>query len=100
MSNKPRKTRVFSPRHLFPTKTPMTLAEQIAIQLDAQIKRSRHVCEYEELGNDSLSVGYIHCTCGFILQSPFGYAQGAKQIEEHLARFHVIADPMGAKYRD
>jgi hypothetical protein len=100
MSNHAKKPRVVAAKRLFPMKTPLTLAERIAIQLDAQIKRDKHDCHYVELGNDSLSVGYVECTCGFVLQSPFGEPQGAKQVEEHRARFHVIHDPMGAKYRD
>lgn len=100
MSNRAKRRRVFSPKNIFPTKTPLTIAEQVAIKLDAQIRRDRHDAHYVELGNDSLSIGYIECTCGFVLQSPWGYAQGAAQVEDHLARFHVIHDPLGAKYRD
>ena len=100
MSNHPKKVRVVAPKNLFPTKTPMTLAERVAIHLDAQIKRDKHDIHYEELGRDGFSIGYVECTCGFVLQSPFGEPQGAKQIEEHRARFRVIHDPMGAKYRD
>ena len=99
MSNHP-KRRVIAPTRLFPTNTPLTLAEQMAIRLDAQIRRDKHDCHYVELGNDQITIGYVECTCGFVLQSPFGEPQGAKQIEDHRARFHVIHDPLGAKYRD
>lgn len=98
MSNRPK--RRITPARLFPTRTPLTLAEIMAIRLDAQVRRDKHDCHYVELGNDQISLGYIECTCGFVLQSPFGEAQGAKQVEEHRARFRVIHDPMGAKYRD
>lgn len=99
MSNHP-KRRIIAPKKFFPAKTPLTLAEQMAIRLDAQIRRDKHDCHYVELGNDAITLGYVECTCGFVIQSPFGEPQGAKQVEEHRARFHVIHDPMGAKYRD
>ena len=98
MSNRPKRRIV--PARLFPTRTPMTEAERLMARLSAQVRRDRHDCHYVELGNDSMSVGYVECTCGFVIQSPFGYAQGAKQVEDHRARFHVIHDPLGAKYRD
>ena len=96
MSNKARKPRVVNVTNLFPTKTPMTIAEKVAVMLDAQVRRAKHDAHYEDVGPN---MGFVKCTCGFIIMAPFGEAQGAIMIEEHYARFHVIADPLGAKYR-
>jgi hypothetical protein len=71
------------------TKTELALLKQLA--------KAKHVAEYRELGP---SMGEVDCSCGFVFPCPFGEHQGAKVIEDHYARFHVIHDPLGAKYRD
>lgn len=92
MSNRPRR-RVVSPKHLFPTRTPLTAYEVF----DELMMKVKHRAEYRELGE---RMGEVDCTCGFVMPCPFGEPQAAVVIEEHYARFHVIPDPMGAKYRD
>jgi hypothetical protein len=61
------------------------------------LRRARHEAHYIEIGD---RMGEVDCTCGFVMPCPFGEGQGAKTIEEHYAAFHVIPDPLGAKYRD
>ncbi len=92
MSNRP-KRRVINVKRLFPTKTPITAYEMFS----AIMMRAKHRAEYRELGD---RMGEVDCTCGFVMPAPFGEPQAAVIIEEHYARFHVIPDPMGAKYRD
>jgi hypothetical protein len=97
MSNRPKKPRVVNVTNLFPTKTLMTPAERVAVMLDSQLRRAKHDAHYEDVGPN---MGQVSCTCGFIIPAPFGEAQGAIMIEDHYARFHVIHDPLGAKYRN
>ena len=87
------KRRRISPKHLFPLTTPRTALEVF----DSLMMRVKHKAEYRELGD---RMGEVDCSCGFVMPAPFGAPQAAVIIEEHYARFHVIPDPMGAKYRD
>ncbi len=84
--------RTVTPQHIFPTRTPPTALEVF----DALMMRVKHKAEYRELGE---RMGEVDCTCGFVMPVPFGEPQAAIVIEEHYARYHVIPDPMGAKYR-
>lgn len=88
-----KRRRVITPKHLFPTTTPRTALEVF----DALMMRVKHKAEYRELGE---RMGEVDCNCGFVMPCPFGEPQAAVVIEEHYARYHVIPDPMGAKYRD
>lgn len=87
------KRRRISPKHLFPLTTPRTALEVF----DSLMMRVKHKAEYRELGD---RMGEVDCSCGFVMPAPFGEPQAAVIIEEHYARYHVIPDPMGAKYRD
>lgn len=97
MSNHARKKRVMRVESIFPMKTQMTAAERMAMILDSQLRRAKHDAHYEDVGPH---MGQVSCTCGFTIAAPFGEAQGAIMIEDHYARFHVIKDPLGAKYRN
>ena len=92
MSNRPHRRRV-TPSHLFPTRYALRPDEVF----NTLMMRVRHEAHYVELGE---RMGEVDCTCGYVIPCPYGEPQAAKAIEEHYAAFHVIPDPMGAKYRD
>lgn len=94
MSNHAKRRRVITPKHIFPTVTPASIHQAM---LTRQLMRAKHDPIYIELGE---RMGEVNCPCGFVQPAPFGDPQAAKIIEEHLAFFHAIPDPMGAKYRD
>jgi hypothetical protein len=92
MSNHARR-RVIRANQLFPKVTPASVHEA---RLTRQLMRATHEPVYIEIGE---RMGEVNCTCGFVQPAPFGEPQGEIIIEQHLAFFHVIPDPMGAKYR-
>lgn len=92
MSNHARRRRVFTSADLFPRTTRPTPGQMFS----ALMMRAKHDCHYEELGE---RMGALMCTCGFELPIPFGQPQYELEKEKHYAMFHVIPDPMGARYR-
>ncbi len=77
---------------MFPETTPMSIYEQ----LEAAMMAWKHEIHFEELG---AGVYAVVCTCPFEAPAPYGLEQAEKIKEQHYARWHVIPDPMGAKYR-
>ena len=41
----------------------------------------------------------VECSCGFRAPAPFGVEQATRILEQHLARYGLAPDPMGARYR-
>lgn len=93
MSNHARRRRVIRADQLFPKRVMPSPLEMF----NAIMMRAKHKAEYRELGE---RMGEVDCTCGFVMPAPFGEPQAAQIIEEHYAVFHVIHNPIGAKYRD
>jgi hypothetical protein len=92
VSNRPHR-RVTADR-LFPKKTPMSIFD---LFLRSKM-HAPHKIEIREIGD---RVYEVLCTkeCGFVAPA-YGEEHAARLRENHYARFHVIADPLGAKYRD
>jgi hypothetical protein len=95
VSNRPRKHRIITADHLFPKKTPPSIFEQM---FTASKMRAHHEIEIREIGP---RIFEVLCTeeCGFAAPA-YGEEHAARIKENHYARFHVIHDPLGAKYRD
>jgi hypothetical protein len=96
MSNRPRKRpRVLTADQLFPKRTPASIFDQI---FTAAKMRAPHKIDLVEIGP---RIYEVRCTieCGFVAPA-YGEEHAARIKENHYARFHVIHDPLGAKYRD
>ena len=95
MSNRPRRRRVVTPAHIFPTRTPRSIYEELSNALEERVRRDPHRCELiEHLAN----TWEVTCSCGFVAPAPFGLHQAERIRESHWSRFRVIPDTMGAKY--
>lgn len=96
MSNRPKKRpRVLGPQDMFPQKMPASTFDEIFL---ASKMHAPHKIELLEIGP---RIFEVRCTteCGFVAPA-YGEEHAARIRENHLARFHVIHDPLGAKYRD
>ena len=96
MSNRPkRRPRVLTAKDMFPQKTPASIFDEIFI---ASKMHAPHKVEWLEIGP---RIYEVRCTaeCGFVAPA-YGEEHRARIVENHYARFHVIPDPLGAKYRD
>jgi hypothetical protein len=95
MSNHPKKRRIVTADKIFPTKTPASVFDEIFI---AAKMHAPHKIETMEIGP---RIFEVRCTteCGFVAPA-YGEEHAARIRENHYARFHVIPDPLGAKYRD
>lgn len=95
MSNRPKRRRTITAGALFPTRTPTSIFEEM---FETSKMRARHKIEIREIGP---RIFEVLCTteCGFAAPA-YGEEHAARIKENHYARFHVISDPLGAKYRD
>lgn len=95
MSNHPKKRRVITADQMFPKKMPASIFDEIFI---AAKMHAPHKIDLREIGP---SVYEVICTaeCGFAAPA-YSEEHAARIRENHYARFHVIHDPLGAKYRD
>jgi hypothetical protein len=91
MSNRPKKPANY--RQLFPSRTPLQSIFELHEKL---MKRATHVVHIEDHGWRHFAVV---CTCGYDAPAPFGEQQAEHIKENHLARYGLIKDPLGAKYR-
>jgi len=97
VSNHARRPRVFGPKDLFPSTTPLSAGEKRNLaKLGRALMKLKHDCRIEDIGFRTFAVV---CSCGFEAAAPFGERQAERIREQHYARWHVIPDPMGAKYR-
>lgn len=98
MSNHARRRhRVLTAKDIFPQE--IALSDAIAQRIAAQIRNSKHEIHYEERGPSGSRMGEVFCSCGYVQAYLYGDEHAEKIIETHLAMFHVITDPSGAKYR-
>ena len=95
MSNHPKKRRVITADQMFPKKMPASIFDEIFI---ASKMHAHHKIELREIGP---RIFEVMCTaeCGFVAPA-YGEEHAARIRDNHYSRFHVIADPLGAKYRD
>ena len=95
MSNHPKRRRIITADQIFPKKTPASQFDEIFI---ASKMHAPHKIDVREIGP---RIYEVMCTveCGFVAPA-YGVEHAARIRENHLARFHVIHDPLGAKYRD
>lgn len=94
MSNRPKKHRVLGADAMFPTKTPFSVYDLFM----ASKMKAPHKIDVVEIGP---RIYEVRCTveCGFTAPA-YGEEHAARIKENHYARFHVITDPLGARYRD
>jgi hypothetical protein len=88
MSNK-RKPQMRNP---FPTTTPMSRYEVAEIMG----KFGRHDAIVVE---GEAHIFAVECSCGYRAGAPFGVEMAIRILENHLSRYGLAPDPMGAKYR-
>jgi hypothetical protein len=95
MSNHPKRRRIITAENLFPKKTPRSTFDEIFI---ASKMKAHHEVSVREIGP---RIFEVICTaeCGFSAPA-YGEEHAARIKKNHLARFHVIHDPLGARYRD
>ena len=87
MSNK-RRPRMTNP---FPTSTPMSRYEVPEIM--GNFRHDAIVVEGEA------HIFAVECSCGYRAAAPFGVEMAVRILENHLYRYGLSPDPMGAKYR-
>ncbi len=95
MGNHPKHRRIITADQIFPKKTPASTFDEMFI---AAKMKARHEIDIREIGP---RIFEVICTaeCGFSAPA-YGEEHAARLKENHYARFHVIHDPLGAKYRD
>ena len=95
MSNHPKRRRIITADQMFPKRMPASVFDEIFL---ASKMHATHKVELCEIGP---RIFEVRCTaeCGFVAPA-YGEEHAERIRNNHLARFHVISDPLGAKYRD
>jgi len=79
------------PRNPFPTHTPMSRFE-----VPEFMGHQRHDAVVVE---GEAHIFAVECSCGYRAPAPFGVEMALRILENHLSRYGLIPDPMGAQYR-
>ena len=78
-------------RNPFPTRTPMSRFE-----VPEFMGHQRHDAIVVE---GEAHIYAVECSCGYRAPAPFGIEMAIRILENHLSRYGLSPDPMGARYR-
>lgn len=78
-------------RNPFPTRTPWSRFE-----VPKFMGHQRHDAVVVE---GDAHIYAVECSCGYRAPAPFGIEMALRILENHLSRYGLAPDPMGAKYR-